>query len=321
MNFLASFKITGLAIVEIFLLGLCGFVLVRKRILSEEGLNGLTRLAIELTLPLFIFCQLTRHFSFHLYPNWWLFPILSLVITFVGLVLGCLVLGIDKSIAQRKEFLALCAFQNSGWLPLVLSASLLSGREKEEMLIYIFLFLLGFNLVIWSLGIYLLSSHKRKRLEFAHFFSPPVLATLFAFLVILSGLADSIPRFIFRPAKMIGDCTLPLAMIVIGGSLASISLKITKFNIRQLSEVILLKLILLPTLAFIIILKTNLPALVGLLILMEAAMPPATSLSLIARHYAKKETLINQGILFGHLLSLITIPLFLSLFFSQIMLK
>jgi len=57
------------------------------------------------------------------------------------------------------------------------------------------------------------------------------------------------------------------------------------------------------------------------LILMQLAMPSATSLSVIVRHYKKEDLLISQGVFFSHILSVITIPLFLSLYFTLTIIK
>jgi predicted permease len=84
---------------------------------------------------------------------------------------------------------------------------------------------------------------------------------------------------------------------------------------------VLAKLIILPVLGLWLIVKFKLPELIGLLIIMQLAVPPATSLSVITRHYKKEDLLISQGVFFGHLLSIITLPLFLSLYFMLIMIK
>ena len=76
-----------------------------------------------------------------------------------------------------------------------------------------------------------------------------------------------------------------------------------------------------PALGFWLITLLKLPELIGLLIVMQLTAPPATSLSVIMRHYKKEDLLISQGIFFGHMLSIITIPLFLSLYFSLSVVK
>jgi len=69
------------------------------------------------------------------------------------------------------------------------------------------------------------------------------------------------------------------------------------------------------------VLKLGLPQLIGFLIVMQLAMPSATSLSVIVRHYKREDALISQGIFFSHIISLFTIPLFLSLYLSLVVLK
>ena len=119
---------------------------------------------------------------------------------------------------------------------------------------------------------------------------------------------------------MVGDCTLPLAIFVVGAGLAEIEFS-RKINKQALFFIFLTKLVLLPALVIFILFGIKMPYLVALLLIIEAAMPPATSLSVIIRHYKKEDYLINPAIFIGHLISIFTIPLFLSLFFSFCMVK
>lgn len=315
--FLTAFKTTSLAIIEIFILGLLGFFLIKRKILSYEGLDGLSRLVITITLPLFIFCQFIKEFRFALYPNWWMFPISSIILTLLGFLIVSFFIWTSKNPSERRQFLCLAGFQNSGYLPLPLVAALLPSKEANVMFIYIFLFLVGFNLLMWSAGVYLLTYQKDRRFEFATFFSPPVVATLAGILFVLLRLENSIPNFIFHPLKMVGDSTLPLAMFVVGANLAELKID-KKVNKQALFFIFLTKLVILPLIILLILinLKHRISYLVALLFLIQASMPPATSLSVIIRHYKKEDYLINPAIFIGHIISLFTIPVFLSLFFS-----
>jgi len=317
--FLESFKITGLAVAQIFLLGAIGYFLIKKDILGQAGLDILSRLVIEITLPILIFCQIVKDFRFNLYPNWWIFPLLSLLITIAGLLLGYLFVGFIKGSQKKMQFLSLVTFQNSGYLPLALIVALLPSDKVDAMLIYLFLFLLGFNLVIWSFGVYMLSLHERRKFELGSLFSPPVIACIFSLIIVFFGLNKFIPNTVLKPLRMVGDCTLPLAMFVVGGSLASMHLK--HIDKKAICFMALAKLIILPVLGLWLIIKFHLPQLMGLFIIMQLAVPPATSLSVIVRHYKKEDLLISQGIFFGHIVSLVTLPLFLSLYFMISMLK
>jgi malate permease and related proteins len=317
--FLEQFKITGLAMAQIFILGGLGYLLVNKKILSHEGLDALSRLVIQIIFPALIFAQMLKNFKFNLYPNWWIFPLASLVITVTSLILGWLLLKLLKLKTHKLQFLSLVAFQNSGYLPLAMAAAIFTGQQANDIFIFIFLFLLGFDLVAWSLGIYMLTYEKQVKFKLQSVFSPPVIANLTSLLLIALGLNKLIPDILFKPLSMVGNCTLPLAMLVVGGSVALVQLKDID---RKTTFIFLLgKLIILPAIGLVIVLKLALPYLLGFLIVMQLAMPSATSLSVIIRRYNKEDVLISQGIFFSHIVSLFTIPLFLSLYLYLVMLK
>jgi predicted permease len=316
---LESFRITGLAVAQIFLLAAIGYFLVKKDLLGAEGLDSLSRLAIEITLPLLIFCQLIKDFNFTLYVNWWLFPLISIAIAIAGSCCGLLFTGFIKGLQYKLQFLSLVTFQNSGYLPLMLIAALLPADKAGVMFIYLFLFLTAFNLVMFSAGVHMLCFHKNRKFELASLFSPPVIATIFSLAIIFFGLNKFIPDALLKPLRLLGECTLPLGLLVVGGNLAQISL--ARINKKEIFFLVLAKLILLPALGLWLVVKLRPPELIGLLIIVQLAMPPATTLSVIIRHYKKEDLLISQGIFFGHVLSLLTLPVILSLYFMLFMIK
>lgn len=317
--FWEAFKVTGSAMVQLFLLAAVGFFLIRKEVLGHEGLDALSRLVMEITLPVLIFCQLIKDFTFSMYSNWWLFPLLSIAVTAVGLAVGMLFCGFIRGHDQKMQFLNLVAFQNSGYLPLPLVAAILPPPQAELMFIYLFLFLMGFNLVMFSLGSYLLASEESRRFEWKSLFSPPVVAVLFSLLVIRLGLSRFVPYTLLKTMRMVGDCTLPLAMFVVGGNLASVSF--ARIDKKKMFFMVLAKLVLLPALGLLLVLKFRFPEFIGLLILIQLAVPAATTLSVLVRHYKKPDLLISQGIFISHLASLLSIPVFLSLYFAFSVIK
>jgi len=316
---LEHFRVTGIAVSQIFLLAAIGYLLVKKRFLASAGLDAISNLVMDVTLPVLIFCQLIKDFSFQAYQDWWIFPLLSLLITVIGLVCGFLFLPLIKGEQYKLQFLSLVGFQNSGYLPLALTAALLSGEALSAMFIYLFLFLAGFNLVMFSVGVHILNFHKERKFNWFNLLSMPVVITLFSLIIIFFGLNRFIPDAFIKPLRMLGDSTLPLAMLVVGGNLAEISLK--NINKKEISLLILAKMVILPAIGLVLVSIFNIPKLIGLLLIIQLAMPSAVTLSVILRNYKKEDVLVSQGILLTHLTSVITIPLFLILYFSQHMLK
>ena len=187
------------------------------------------------------------------------------------------------------------------------------------MFIYLFLFLLGFNLLMFSFGTYLLTYSKSKKFDWWSMLNPPVIATLAGLLLVFLGAGKFIPGFALKPLEMAGDCTLPLATFVVGGNIAAI--RCARSYNKAIGLMALVKLIILPVLGLWVVYQFKLPDLVGLLIVMQLAMPPATNLSVIVSQYKQEDCLVSQGVFYSNILSVVTIPLFLSLYFAISMLK
>lgn len=310
--YLISFRATSFATLEVMLIGLCGFLLAKRGIFSQESIRAISRLLITLVMPFFIFTKLLNSFNFTDYPNWWFFPVLSLVINFLGFALSFLFVKLDKSIINRRDFISLNTFQNSGYLVLGLVGALFSGSQLDQMLIYIFLFLLGFNLLLWSFGVwFLVKKDKSQLFEYELLFSPTVIAIILALGLVFFKFDKVIPNLILKPMTAIGDTAIVLAMFVVGANIGLIRAK-RQLEKKAIFYTCLIKLVILPALALFIISKINLPSLIGLFIVMQCAVPSATTLSVIAHGYEKDTHLIDHGIFWTHLISLITLPFFLA---------
>ncbi|MEW6076101.1 MAG: AEC family transporter [Candidatus Omnitrophota bacterium] len=317
--FFEAFAITIKAVAQILILGGFGYFLRKHNILSDRGLNALSRLVINFTLPLLIFAQLIKEFSFGLYPDWWIFPLLSIVITLFGFLVGWGMSMFIKDSRKRLQFLSLVSFQNSGYLPLAMIAAILPASLASTMFIYLFLFLLGFNLVMWSLGPYMLSFSKETKFDAANLFNMPVIASLVGLVCVYLGWNRFFSVTVLKPLYLIGDSTMPLALLVVGADLAQ--LKLEHIDRKAMSLLCLAKLLILPAVGLAVVLSLRLTGLLGLLVLMQLSVPSATSLSVIVRHYHKEDLLISQGIFFSHVVSILTIPLFLSLYFAAVMIQ
>lgn len=298
---------------EMVIFALAGYLLVRFKVIKHDGLEAVSRIIINCALPLFIFHKLVTRFDFATFANWWAFPLLSFAIIAVGFALGFFFCGLFK-VQHKREFISLITFQNSGYLPLALVSVLLSGQQQETMFVYIFLFLLGFNLLIWSFGMCMLSKtcDIKDKNTLKKLVSPPVIATIFSLILVFFGINKFLPQSLLVPLKSIGDTTIPLALLVLGGNLAFIEFK-KAFN-KESMLVVLTKLFIMPALALIFLNFVELPRLIGLLIVIQMAVPSATSLAVISRRYALEDRLISNTIMLTHLFCIVSLPLFLSIY-------
>ena len=307
-----SYSMAIFAVSQIFIIGFVGYFLVKRKIIKPDDLNLLSRLAIGIFYPALVFDQITRHFSFSQKADWWLYPLLFYGMGLAALVISRAIFLFYKSFKFKKEFTALMIFQNCGYIPLLLVSTILEGTFLQEMLINIFLFCLGFDLIVWSLGAWLLKKHTMEKQKFIAFLNPPLVAVVVSLAVVFIGLNRYIPEAFSKSIGMLSLCALPFGMMVVGGNLATIDLTDTKK--RDMALIVFAKLILLPLLTLGVVLSLRLNFHLGFLIVLQSTAPSAMTLSIVTRHYKGEERFINQGIFYTHLFSMLTIPAFLSLY-------
>jgi len=307
-----SFQTIVLAIIQILLLGLVGFTLIKSRIIDEGGLDQLMRLLIKLFIPAFTFYYLIVNFHFQEFPDWWWFILYGCALTLGSYLLSFFLTAGLRKFSYRNHLRAVISFQNSGTLPLLIVTALFAKETMIKFYIYIFFVVLGFQLLLWTLGVFLINTEKDLKMDFRKLLNPPFLSIVLTLIFIAIGGQRIVPQLIINPLKMISDCCLPLAMIVVGGNMAYTRLKDVQFV--PIALCLLGKLVLVPAVALLIILSLRLNFSTGLIILIEAAVPTAVSLTIMARYYKIDDTFINQATFFSHITSVLTIPVFLTLY-------
>jgi predicted permease len=311
--FEANFQTILTAPLRMFLMGAVGYYLIKRRIIPEHILNVLNDLLVYLFLPCLILHDFFEKFTFIAYGNWWVFPLLGIAVSMAGLLVGHLFSFLLKNKEKKSQFLSLCAFQNSGYIPLVIAEAIFSAQDAEQMYMYIFLFLVGFNFLVWSLGAKLISGQTRSVVSVRDFYNPPVLATIVSLVMIFVGLHHFIPRVVLDSLGSFGNCTMPLAILVVGGSLATIKID-EKLYLRDVALAVVIKLFVFPALILTGLFFLGIKSLLGLLLIIQAAVPSAVTLTVIAKYYKQEETFINQTIFYSHVIGLITFPFFLILY-------
>jgi len=315
MDFFTTFITTGTAIAKLLILGLAGYILLRKNIVTERGFQGLSRVVVSLTLPCLIFSNILTKFDPTALPRWWLFPITGAAAGSILLLAGY---GVSRLIRvdgrHRGHFMCMLAFQNAGYIPLPLAAALLSSGEKEIVFMYIFLLSMGLSPVMWSIGAGLISGHLRKgNINIRAVITPPFVATTLSVAFVLVGLVNHIPDLLLSTLSMTGDITIPLIMITLGGILGGMKSQGSRDN-KALASLILMKLIVFPALALLIINLLHPSRLLGLFLIIQAASPPATALPVMGNHYGVETDFLNRGILYSYLCAIVTIPVYIALY-------
>ncbi len=305
MSFLVTFK----AVAEIIFISIFGYLIVKKKILSSKSMEIFSKFIIDVTLPCFIISNFIQGFNWSNLFQILFFPLYALVIILAGVLLGYL-LAISFKVKKdiRGVTAGISAIGNYGYLPMALVIALLPPSEVTEALIDIFFFVVVGNLLTWSWGIYLIT-HKKKK------FRPgiPFYAALLGLAIGGSPAKEYIPHLILEPLSQIGKITIPLALFTLGGILATFSWKDKELNKKSISISLLVKLLLLPLIVCVILRFIPLAKVPKMVVIIEAASPPAVALSLIATRYKSNASLVSASLFIAYLISIFTLPLFLAI--------
>jgi predicted permease len=286
--------IVAVAVIKVLLIALLGWVLTRKRYIGPEAFDFLNKFLVDYASTFLIFAAIIDNHKMILNSNVLAFTMFSLMVYIFGYLCGPFFCARGCS-GVKRELQGLVAFQNCGYLPLNIAAFLLLGAAKDTFMVYIFIYLLGFNILMWSVGSYLIFKTHKEKFDLKSFFLPPVIGTISALLLVYLGAAPYLPRVIIEPMRTIGDTTFALSAIALGGWLASVKLQGISHRFRELAIASLFRLI-------------------GLFVVLIAAMPSAISLPVMVKLKGGDTGFASQGVFVTHLISIITIPLWLGLF-------
>ena len=131
---------------------------------------------------------------------------------FVGFLVARLVVEICHIKEQEKPAFCICSgIFNYGFFAIPV-ASLFFGND---MVVKIILFNLGVEVAIWTVGILLLTS---SRFDFRKILNPPAISVVLALALQFLGGKELFPQFGWHVLSMIGNCSIPMALMIIGAS-------------------------------------------------------------------------------------------------------
>lgn len=307
-----TFQTSTIAVAQIFAMGAMGFYLVRSGTIHESGLKLLSFLSVNIFFPFFIFNQIITHFDAVRMPFWWQFPLINISLSMTGLLVSSLVMLRHRG-HLKDGFLAVSSLHNGGYIPLLIAMSLPLGVWAGQVYTSVILSIIGFDLCLWSVGIWLVTKDKSGRMDLRRLINPPLISMFAAMAIVLTVGGSVVPGAVIKPMKILGDAALPVAMIIIGGNLSLSGF--AGINWMQVGGASLIKLIVLPLITLCVLFLIRLNPLVSFVAIIQACMPSSITISIIARNYeTENQDFINRGIFVTHLLSMITIPIFLGLY-------
>jgi predicted permease len=177
---------------------------------------------------------------------------------------------------------------------------------------YVTLFNIAFSVLCFSVGIIMLSD-KGTKFNPKLLINPTMVVSLLTVLIFYTKLP--VPVILKDTVTLVGRMTTPSAMLIIGSTLACISIK-EVFSEYRIYMMTFVKLLVVPVLAWLLLrLFVTDRLMLGVLVALSA-MPTATNATMLSMEYDGNEQLASKGVFLTTLFSVITLPLLLFLLFS-----
>lgn len=298
-------------VLTVFSLIVFGIIARKANIFKEEAKASFTDIVMNLTLPSLIFVSMVANTTWERLLLGTALPFIALALIllmlFFSLFASFLLGRLRPTTGDRQRTLSvLCAMPNSGFIGFPVILSVLG----EEGLAYAVLYDIGVTIAFFSVAVLALKGGAFQKDNWKRLINPLLVATALGLIVNKIGL--TIPELILTPLQTMGNATVPMIMILMGYMLGDFksSFKIVDW---ELGLVCLCKLLLYPLFAYLLVLPLNLDPLVRTVVLIQAAMPSMASTSVLVEKYGGDNKFAVKAIFVTTLLSVITIPLMVSL--------
>jgi malate permease and related proteins len=294
-------------------IGVLGFWILKRGIIPDHAIVFLSRLAIDVALPCVVFAGIVLNFDPVTTPGWWQLPLWWAAFEIVALIFALTTMFFSQR-GTRREFALSLFFQNGFFFPLIVISGIFGAASPYAVQLFIFVI---FHPVLFFAAAHLFFPKKnteKRTLNLSRIINPVLVSTALAVMLRLFALDGHLPRFVITMLTMVGGMTLPLLMIILGGSLYIDYQKKGRIYFAELFKFVLIKNFLFP-LAFIAILIMVRPDYnIALLILLESAVPPITGTSIQAERAGGNASISNQFILASFAASVVSIPAVFTLF-------
>ncbi len=300
------------AVIPVFGIIVLGLLLRRFQWLTEEADRSLLRVNINVLFPCLVLDAALGNPALGKASNLVLAPLVGFSTVALGMLLADVAgRGFDMERRSRHTFAVTTGIYNYSYIPLPLAMLLFPGGSTVGVL---FLHNVGVELAMWTLGVMLLGRHQAtdstpgwKRLVNA-----PLIAILAALALNWTGLHRLVPSAALTGIHWLGQCAIPMALLLIGAVVADF---LPEFTSQRSFPVIggacLLRLAVLP--AAFLLLASVIPATPELkqVMILEAAMPAAVFPVVMAKQYGGDPATALRVVLGTSIFGLLTIPLWI----------
>ena len=283
-----------------------GFIIAKCGVVSDKAAGVLAKLENFVFVPGLVLGTFIKNFTVEKLSTAWKPLLISLVIALIVIPLVYLISKlITKSRYEQKIFTYGLSFSNFGFM----GNAVVLALFPEIFVDYIVFTLPLWSLIyLWGAPVLLIADEGKQSLKsrLKSFLNPMFIAIIIGLVIGLCGIP--MPSWTMSVIETAGDCMSPIAMLLTGITVSTISFKKTFTNLR-IYAVSIVRLVVLPLLFLLVAQWIPFDRTIFLCALCSLAMPLGLNTIVIPSAYGKDTTVAAGMALISHMLSCITIPL------------
>lgn len=302
-----------LAAIPVFLIVAVGYGTRIFGVVNDDSEKSIMKLIVNVLYPCFIIARVPGNQALQQVD-------VVVAAAAAGFGLTVVALTIAKGLGHAVKidpvdgintFCVATAIQNYGFIPIPLIETLF-GDSATETLGVLFVHNLGLELAMWTIAIVLLSGTMQG--AWRRLINGPTIAIAAGLFLNFTGLYELIPTFASKAIYDIGQCSIPMGLILAGATMAGVVQREKwKINPKVISGSLAIRFAIMPAIFLLVASFVSFSPELRNVLLVEAAMPTAIFPIVLAKHFGGKPAIAVEICIVTTLTSLVMTPVILLL--------
>jgi len=292
----------------LFIIMLAGYICKKCKIITTDGSKVISSIVVNVANPALILSAGINKKETIEGKNL-LFAVALAVGIYSFLIICAIIIPIVLKIKKENmgTYKVMTVFSNIGFM----GFPLISAVYGSEALLYASVFLIPYNVLIYTWGIIAMNKKtgeeaRDNRIVWSKIFNVGVIACILT--IIAYGFHVQLPETISIAIGHFANLTAPLSMMVIGASMTDMHFK-ELITDKKLLSFMVLKLLVIPIVGILLIKCIGInPTLIGVSLIMLAT-PVGSMTAMLAQQYEGDYELASKGVALSTILSVATMPL------------
>ncbi len=284
-----------------------GYILMKCGIIPKDSSAVLSKLENTIFIPALVMGTFIENFTIERITSAWKLLTVSFIIAIIVIPFA---ISVSKLVTRDKYIQNIytygLSFSNFGFMGNAVVSSLFPDIFFEYLIFTLPLWIL---IYLWGVPKLLIAESGKKQTlaeNLKAFINPMFIGMIIGMVI---GLANiNLPTWMVSLITVSGDCMSPIAMLLTGMVVSSISLKKAFTNIR-IYIVSVIRLLVLPMIFIVVASFLQLPETIYLCAICSLAMPLGLNTIVIPSALGKDTSVAAGMTVISHLLSCITIPI------------